>query len=91
MFTYYKQLICSHIKHINISKLILSIYRGCQITSPPVVSGGFVGQVKPRRGSKNCDFVLGFNLPVVLGEFLGHVKPRGGSNLTPTVNLILYV
>ena len=55
------------------------IYRGCQITPPPVVSGGFVGQVKPRGGSKNCGFSLGFNPPpVVSGEFLGHVKPRGG-------------
>ena len=56
------------------------LYRGCQITSPPVVSGGFVGQVKPRGGgSKNCGFALGFNPPpVVSGEFVGHVKPRGG-------------
>ena len=53
-----------------------------------MVSGGFVGQAKPRgAGGQKLRFALGFTSPpVVSGEFVGHVKPRGGSNLTPTVN-----
>ena len=39
-------------------------YRGCQITSlRSFISGGFVGQVKPQRGSQNCGFVLGLAPP----------------------------
>ena len=34
-----------------------------KFTSPTVIPGGFVGQVKPRGGSKNCGFALGFNPP----------------------------
>ena len=64
-------------------------YRGCQITSPPVVSGGFVGQVKPREGgSKNCGFALEFNTSAWFQEnLLDMLSNRGGgSNLTPTVS-----
>ena len=53
-----------------------------------MVSGGFVGQVKPRGGgSKNCGFALGFNPPPWFQEnFLDMSNRGGGSNLTPTVS-----
>ena len=47
---------------------------------PSVVSGGFLGQVKP-RGVENFGFALELPPPpppVVSGEFLGQEKPRGG-------------
>ena len=68
------------------SMLFDHFYRGCQITSPPVVSGGFVGHVKPRGGSKNCGFALGFNPPRGFRRICWTCQTAGGgSNLTPTV------
>ena len=62
-------------------------YRGCQITSPPVVSGGFVGQVKtPGGGLKIAVLLEDLTPPPWFQEnFLDMSNRGGGSNLTPTV------
>ena len=58
------------------NRIILTV--GVKLLPPPVVSGGFVGQVKPRGGSKNCGFALGFNPPPWFQENLLDMSNRGG-------------
>ena len=58
----------------------LPYYRGCQITlPPPMVSGGFVEQVKPRvsGGSENCGFALKFTPPPWFQENFLDMSNRG--------------
>ena len=59
---------------------------GVKLLPPFVVSGRFVGQVKPRGGSENCGFALEFNpAPWFQDIFWTCQTAGGGSNLTPTV------
>ena len=73
-----------HGRILLVVEYVFSLYHltvGVKLLPPLVVSGGFVGQVKLRGGSKNCGFALGFTPPPWFQENLLDMSNRGGGEV----------